>query len=1032
MKKIFLFSLSLSSSLIFAQEAKQYFQQEVNYKINVKLDDVKNNLNADATLEYINNSPDELTFIWFHIWPNAYKNNNTALAKQLIADGNTKFYFASQQERGWIDGLDFKVDGQSIKTEPHPEHIDIIKLVLNQPLKAGGKITITTPFHVKIPIGIFSRLGHIGQQYQITQWYPKPAVYDQYGWHPMPYLNQGEFYSEFGSFDVSITLPKNYVVGATGTLVDGEKETDWLFKKVEETKAILKYNPRDTSFPASSSEMKTLRYQALNVHDFAWFADKRYHVLHDVVELPHSKKKVDTWVMFTNLEGELWKKALNYVSDAVYYWSLWNGDYPYPHATAVDGALSAGGGMEYPMITVIGQMGDDESLDRVIAHEVGHNWFYGILGSNERDHAWMDEGINSFNENRYMEIKYPKDSVKSTMQANIGGIKIDMEKLLGIPDLDESTLFDLAYRFNAVQKKDQPVDMTSAEYTQINYGTVVYGKAAVILEYLQAYLGEEMYDKCAQEYFEKWKFKHPYPLDIKKVYEEVSGKDLGWFFNEMIPTTKQVDYKICSVKKSQCENSFTGDCWEVKVKNKGKINSPFPISTIKNGKIVSTEWFEGFSGTKKVNIFTMEFDKVKIDAENKMPDINRQNNNYKMRGLCKKTEPFNLRMFGLIRNTDKTQLFWMPVMGWNNYNKFMLGAVVYNNFILEKKFEWVIMPMYSFHNKDLAGGASVHYNMHFDKIFQTIRFGAKAERYAYSNENLPNLNFNKIAPEILFEIKKKHWNSSLKQTINIRQVNVMKEIAVGDYNIYPPVYHYDTNHIAINDFIYTLGNSRKINPYDVSLNVQEGEGFVKSSLTANYHVTFKKKKKGLDIRFFGGTFIDNSSTSNYNFRMSGFSPKGTSEHDYLYDNIFLGRNEQTGILSQQFAEADGAFKTYSLYGQTNEWLVSLNFKSSLPGKIPFKLFADFTTVANQPEIFYTSGIFITLVPNIVDIYFPVYITMFKGKDNEYTLLTSKKIINEFDLHNSDVDGFKKYLRMIRFTFNIHKMNPFEFVRNLDL
>ncbi|HEY4797599.1 MAG TPA: M1 family metallopeptidase, partial [Bacteroidia bacterium] len=776
MKKIFTLSLSLLaiSFILKAQNEKAYFQQEVRYKINVALDDKKNDLNADETLEYINNSPDELTFIWFHIWPNAYKNNYTPLAKQLIASGNKKFYFASADERGYIDKLDFKVNGQSVKTEAG-ESIDICKLILNEPLKPGGKITITTPFHIHIPIGVFSRLGHIGQQYQITQWYPKPSVYDKYGWHPIPYLNQGEFYSEFGSYDVSITLPKNYVLGATGTMVNGDEETAWLYKKAEETKTIEKYNPRDTAFPASSSEMKTLRFTAQNVHDFAWFTDKRYHVLHDEVTLPHSKNKVDTWVMYTNMYGDLWKKGAKYVSDAVYYYSLWNGDYPYPHATAVDGALSAGGGMEYPMITVIGPANNDETLDRVIAHEVGHNWFYGILGSNERDHAWMDEGINSFNENRYMKTKYPPDSVKTSTKAKIGGLNVDLGKLIGAKGMDETVLFDLGYRFNAVQKKDQPVDLTSAEYTTVNYGTIVYGKTAVILAYLQAYLGTEMYDKCAQAYFEKWKFHHPYPPDIKKVYEEVSGKNLSWFFDTMIPTTKQVDYGICSAKKG------SDGQYNVKVSNKGKIVSPFSISSIKDGKIVSTQWYDGFAGKNNINFSSNgDFDHLKIDAQNAIPDINRQNNTLKMKGLCKKAEPFNLHMMGLVHNPDKTQLFWMPVMGWNNYNKFMLGAVFYNNVIPEKKLEWQIMPMYGFGNKDLAGGAALHYNIHFNKIFQTVRIGGTVERYAYSNAGLDNLNFNKATPELYLEFRKKHLNSPLKQSIRIREAYILNELATAD------------------------------------------------------------------------------------------------------------------------------------------------------------------------------------------------------------------------------------------------------------
>ena len=545
MKKYFLFTFFLSLFSFFisdAQNTKVYFQQDVAYKINVKLDDKKHELAADESVEYINNSPDELSFIWFHLWPNGYKNNNTPLAKQLIEEGNKKFYFAADSVRGYIDGLDFKVNGQPVKME-YGASIDMCKIYLNEPLKPGGKITFTTPFHVKVPIGVFSRLGHIGQQYQITQWYPKPAVYDKYGWHPIPYLNQGEFYSEFGNFDVFITIPKNYVVGATGDLVDGEVETEWLNKKAEDAKGMSSF-PKETTFPVSSSETKTLHYHQEKVHDFGWFADKRYYVTKAEVELPYSKKKVTTWAMFTGPEGRIWKNAAQYVADAVYYYSKWNGDYAYNHATAVDGALSAGGGMEYPNITVIGEMGDTITLDRVIAHEVGHNWFYGMLGSNERDHGWMDEGINSFNENRYMDTKYPPD--KSGVMSSIMVQGINVGKLIGVSDLSEKTLFDLGYRFNAVRKLDQPVDMTSGEYTEINYGTVVYGKTAVILSYLQAYLGEEMYDKCAQAYFSQWEFKHPYPTDIKNVYQSISGKDLSWFFDNMIPTTNQVDYKIIS------------------------------------------------------------------------------------------------------------------------------------------------------------------------------------------------------------------------------------------------------------------------------------------------------------------------------------------------------------------------------------------------------------------------------------------------------------------------------------------------------
>src|SRR5258706_1293944 len=166
-------------------------------------------------------------------------------------------------------------------------------------------------------------MGHIGESYQISQWYPKPAVYDMYGWHPIPYLDQGEFYSEFGSFDVSITLPKNYVVGATGDL-QTEEEKKFLEEKIEETKNISAY-PKDSSFPKSDTETKKIRYTQNNVHDFAWFADKRFHVLKGVIKLPHERRAVTSWIMFTNSQPQLWKNALEYVNDATFYYSKWLG-----------------------------------------------------------------------------------------------------------------------------------------------------------------------------------------------------------------------------------------------------------------------------------------------------------------------------------------------------------------------------------------------------------------------------------------------------------------------------------------------------------------------------------------------------------------------------------------------------------------------------------------------------------------------------------------------------------------------------------
>jgi hypothetical protein len=214
----------------------------------------------------------------------------------------------------------------------------------------------------------------VDESYQISQWYPKPAVYDRSGWHQMPYLDQGEFYSEFGNFDVSITLPANYIVGASGDL-QTKNEIDMLNKVAADTswKSNIYYKRND--FPPSSEDLKTIQYKGTHIHDFAWFADKRFHVLKGKLTLPASGREVTTWAMFTDIQAYLWKDAIGYINSAIEHYSKWIGDYPYNCFTAVQASLTAGDGMEYPGMTVIGLSDDSYSLDQVIAHEVCHSWF---------------------------------------------------------------------------------------------------------------------------------------------------------------------------------------------------------------------------------------------------------------------------------------------------------------------------------------------------------------------------------------------------------------------------------------------------------------------------------------------------------------------------------------------------------------------------------------------------------------------------------------------------------------------------------
>ncbi len=516
MKKCFVGLLLLINGAVFAQT--NYWQQHVNYSIDVSLNDVEKSLSGSESIVYKNNSPSSLDFIWFHIWPNAYKNESTALYQQIKNDSSRKEKLG-EFVSGYIDGLNFKVDGKTAATEPHsnPQYIDIIKVKLPAPLKSGDSVTITTDFKVKLP-AYFSRSGYADGEFMICQWYPKPAVFDKDGWHEFPYLDMGEFYSDYADFKVNITIPSDYVVGATGTLQTADELA--IYKSTGARNALAKEKSLVVYKSPSKSLTKKLTYTVENVPDFAWFADKNFVVQYDTVRLS-SGKVVDAFSYYHNKKNTLWNYSIDYVKDAARHYSNWLGEYEYPVVQAVEGPKNnASGGMEYPTITLITSPDEKkERLDAVIAHEVGHNWFMSMLGSNERMHTWMDEGLNTFFQFRYEAEKYRANS--------IFGDAIPAE----VKKLPEDDFLATIYNVVSTIPMESAIETPAANFsTSEEYGIVSYVKTAFWMYMLETVVGKEKLDKAFHDYFNDWKDKHPQPEDFKRSLEKSLGADLTKYF----------------------------------------------------------------------------------------------------------------------------------------------------------------------------------------------------------------------------------------------------------------------------------------------------------------------------------------------------------------------------------------------------------------------------------------------------------------------------------------------------------------------
>ncbi|MEI6574927.1 MAG: M1 family metallopeptidase [Bacteroidota bacterium] len=987
--------------LVTTARSQNYFQQEVNYTLWVRLDDQRHMLRATEDLFYTNNSPDTLKEIWFHLWPNGYRDTHTDFARQAREQGSLEFQFSSSEDKGSIDSLDFSVDGKRVMWESYKNSPDMCRLILDHSILPGGKVRISTPFRVKIPSANFSRLGHTEQSYFISQWYPKPAVYDREGWHPIPYLNQGEFYSEFGSFDVFITVPANYIVASTGNLTDCPAEERCLDSLAAVTAAIKDFKDLDTVKIPSAPTTKTVHYFQDKTHDFAWFADKHYHYLKGEVTLPNSQRKVKTAVFFTEVEAKLWKDAISYVNNAIYYYSLWVGEYPYDHATALQGVLSAGAGMEYPTITIIGRSGYAEGLEDVIVHEVGHNWFYGILGSDERDHPWLDEGINSYYEDRYMEMKYPRKIQKNSL-ANF---------FRGLSGMSPQTKY-FAWSYQAKLGLDMPITMRAQDYPTYQYGLDVYMQSSMNLNYLEHALGQSRFDTAMQAYYSAWKFKHPQPADFKQVIQKSSHDSLNWFFDDLLNHPGELDYKLSKVKRIQ--NSDGSKKVMLVVKNKGSVPGPFPLSVMKGDKVDTCFWFHGFDGRQTINIKDGDFSGVRIDASNELPEVNRRNNMKNTNIFCEGWKPFQFKLLYRFPDPKKNTIYFLPAIGANAYDKFMLGLLFYNDPLLSQHWEWAVVPLYAFGTKQVNGMGRIAYTIHPKvKVLKEARLELGYKKFSFGDDPFYETS-SKFTPSLEMEFRSLNQQSPYRTLVKYRIPSIHTKYKWASGGAGPNDYLFGS-FSSMNELSCTVKNVRQMHPWSAKFVYQKNKVFERIFLVGEASFVYNARKKSLHLRTFFGHYLQ---SNQYDISDPGFHLSGISGLDDIYfDGIFAARSESSGILSQQFIEDEGGMKTSMAHNVIYNDLLSFNAKLDFPFRFPLRLFidvayypgyADYTKSGTPP---FSIGLSIPIMkPDIVEIFFPLYSSNVDTKQKDY---------------------FYQYREKIRFTFNLQKLDFFKMAKKAN-
>ncbi len=984
--------LLLTSLALHAQPGFSYlqadWQQKVNYNITIKLDDAQHILNGQIRIVYHNQSPFKLSEFYMHLWPNAYSSIASDFARQKNEDNDSKFIFSPQEDRGYIDSLKFTFNGVELSYTNHLNWPDVVKFILNQPLESGDSLVISTPFRVKVP-GSFSRLGHADQAYQISQWYPKPAVYDINGWHPMPYLDQGEFYSEFGKFNVKIIVPDNYVVAATGVLQE-ESEIAFLQNRIN--------NPIDPTVAISSSPTyKTLTFIQDSIHDFAWFASKTFNIERSKTQL-QSGRTISTYVYAS-------EKKINYakyIGNALKFYSDHAGEYPYSHCSVVLGSLKAGGGMEYPMITVCDMLNEE-----VIVHEVGHNWFYGILASNERAYPWMDESINTFFEGKTMEQKEENDEVSNP----------NLKSMLTNDGIMNSIALHAELRGTS-----QAPGLNSEIFTSTNYGTMVYGKGAELFNHLLGYLGEDVFYQCFREYYETWKFKHPLPGDMQDVFEKTSGKNLTWFFRDLMLIGKPMDMAIKNVKLQGNQLSF-------QIQNKGMVSAPVPVSLIQNNKILRTIWVDGHSESKNVNLELMDsetsFDQIRIDATDALFENKKDNNIYRRKALFHYMEPLKISLLSFGNNPTRNQIALFPVYGFNLYDQHMPGLLLHNLGYPGNRTEFLMMPMYGTQYKNLNGHARIIRYIPMQKgNIQRLETGIKIA--AFDFENFNPYQYQKVQPFILAKLANPLYRGARKTDIMLRYVwvNYKAQFDVEAQETSFPGWtspYQNPHHFVSLD----MEGKKKtaLRPWVWKASITQGwfdmtkkGSFMRTQAYWSQMFNYKHANKGLTAKVAGCFYPIQGSGSNGLFN-TGFGTTAKN-YDFMFDQSLMGRNARAGLFLNQVSSEYLSQKFTGSIGSTDQYAVAVGLHSTLPGKIPFGLYADIVTFDGLDQIMesrfiWQCGIQFHVMKEVLEIYIP---------------LTQSSEVTDIQ----KLQGISEFHRRIVFKLNLNKLEPVSFMESVSL
>ncbi len=883
-------------------------------RIIASLDEATNVISIQQEINYYNQSKDTLNTLYFNDWASAYADKNTVLAKRFAEEFKKSLHLAKAEERGYttiISAVDY--DHLGLTWEHSPAR-DIVRIDLNTPLPPETSLQFFITYKVKLPPNKFTPYGYSNlREYFLKDWYLTPAVYDG-EWHLYSNKNLEDLYTEITNTTITFTFPKDlYLVSNFHTSqksTQGNMQTHTLIGTDQKGgELIIVPNRRFTKHVTPGltfiTDLESINYDeisaGISINRISSFLQE------SLGEFPHKQLLVSEW---------------DYDKEPLY------------------------GINQLPKF--IRPYEEQFQFEMKFLKTALNSFLKETMYLDPRKEKWVTDAITNYLMINFVEQHYPDQKLLGKL-SGIWGIRNFHLAKMGFNEQ-----YPLLHMLSARRNVDQALTTPNDSLIKFNQKIANRYKAGLGLAYLADYTGKKKVDQSVREFYEYYKLKESTAADFKFMVVENSDKDINWFFDEYVSTTKKIDFKIKRVNRS-------GDSLAVTLKNKQGTNVPISLFGIRNDSVISQYWFTDITDEKTLYIPYKAEERLVLNYDQTIPEFNQRDNWKSLNGFFSSNKRLKLQFFKDAEDPYFNQVFYVPVIGFNKYDGLSPGMRLHNKTLLERPFVFDVAPSYAPNEKTFVGYGSFNFRQYHGKS------GLYVTNYSlrgYTSHYQKNSRYTTLSPSIGFGWRPDNLLLNKRNTLVLRSVNVFRTRDSSldnidfetdpDYNVLNAKYTHTTNNI--------------LNYLSWSLDAQQSNLFTKLAYEMEYRKLFQNNTQ-FNIRFFAGKFLRNKTAGSSDF----FSFSLDRPTDYLFDYNYLGRSEGTGIYSQQIIVAEGGFKSKFENPFANDWMATINSSVNLWRWV--ELYGDLGMLKNRgikEQFVYDTGVRLNLLTDYFELYFPVY------------------------------------------------------------